>query len=402
MRTPLCWDDSIGHERRSERIVMKKKRIIIFTWCHLGHANYGQVLQSYALSKACEHLGFDVEVLRYRKPYEKERIDLIPDEEKEYDEYEKELFLSSFKDASVILYDIFEEFVKQNIKRTKHCHNQQQVIEACKKADIIVVGSDQLWNPALFDEIYTPDYFDDNKRIITYATSGISCDKGIYKRIIEKIAYRTRDFEAVSVREKIGQEILAKYSHKKIDVVVDPTLLLSRKDWDNIASKRLIKEEYILCFCYSGFQPHKHLIKELRKNYTEIDKICLVSVDGAFDNPNLLDGMFIYSYAGIEDFLSLIKYASIVCTDSFHGFVFSLIYQKQVYLLSLSYTAEDFISSERIKCLSTILGVGSRWLRNKKDLRMIKPMDYDMINKKMKKGIQDSKDYLIDALRYTD
>ncbi len=308
------------------------------------------------------------------------------------------MFLNQFEDASEQYYDIFEEFIDKNIIRTGHCHNQQQIIDVCKSADIIIVGSDQLWNPALFDEIYVPDFLGKDKRLISYATSGISNEEGKYKAIIKKIAEKLCDFEAISVREQISQDILSKYTNKKIEVVVDPTMLLSENEWDNVASRRLIDEEYILCFFYGGFQPHKHLIKELKKKYKEIKKICLVQIDGAFDNPNLLENMFIYKHASPSDFISLIKYASVICTDSFHAYVFSLKYQKTVYNMPLAYTPEDFISSERIENLSNVLGIQTRWLRNKKDLKAIKEIDYEKISIHIKRAIEYSKKYLSNAL----
>ena len=381
---------------------MNDKKIIIFTWCHYGHANFGQILQCYALEHVCEDLGFDVQVLRYRKLYENESIDNIPDDKTEYDKYEKNLFLSQFVDASEEYYDIFEDFIEKNIRRTRHCHNQQQILGICNNMDIIIVGSDQLWNPALFDEVYLPDYLGKDKRLISYATSGISSEKGKYKTIIKKIADSLRAFKYVSVREQISREILSKYIDRKISVVVDPTLLLTNREWDCIASPRLIDEEYFLCFCYGGFQPHKHLIKELKKKYMNIEKICLVQIDGVCDNPNLMDNMIVYKNASPCDFLSLIKYSSVVCTDSFHAYAFSLIYQKDVYLLSLAYTPEDFISSERINNISNILGIESRWLRSKKDLKKIKQINYEDINIKLQKEIEYSKTYLVNALPKVD
>ncbi len=376
----------------------KRKEVIIFTWCHDEYANYGQVLQCYALYKQCLDWGFDVKVLRYRKLKNQENIEQIPTDIPNHDAYERELFLNEYKGSSAVLYDTFEQFINKYINTTNRCHNQDQVIEECKHADIILVGSDQVWNPSFYDPIYVPDYLGEECCLISYATSGITNEKGSRKNIIKEIAHKLKVFKAVSVRETISSELLAKYYMPKVEVVLDPTLLLSTEEWDDISSERLIKEDYMLCFCYDNFQPHKHLIKALYNMHEEIDKILLVQVDGVFERPNLLENMCIYENASPSDFISLIKHASVVCTDSFHGFAFSLKYQRQVYLLPHSNISEECISSERMKSLSNTLNLGSRWLRNKSDLKTIKQIDYGITNERLKKAIQDSKDYLITAL----
>jgi len=372
---------------------MDNKKVVILTWCFdFGWANYGQVLQCYALYKACKEYSVNVEVLKYRPLEKNESSDLLQMDDLARESYESKRKESMRLIENAKIYSLFDQFIRENIKRTRQCYTYEEVKGVCSDADIILIGSDQLWNPKSFNDVYCPDFVKENQRIVSYGTGGISDTSGKDEEVLKKIAKRLEAFDAVSVRERISAEILKKYSKKKVDVVLDPTFLIPIEEWDRIAAPRLIKERYMLCFCYGEFQPQKHIVKQLIKENPDIEKIVVTKVDHFFESFNLLDKMQVFEGAGISEIISLVKHASIVCTDSFHGFVFSIIYRKQFYLLYRAYIAKEFASPERINDVCHYFGLGNRWIRNINDLKKVDGLEYSSDQRNIM--IQKSKNYL--------
>ena len=118
------------------------------------------------------------------------------------------------------------------------------------------------------------------------------------------------------MREKSGVDILQKYTEKNITDVLDPTFLLDAKEWDKVADKRLIKEPYIFCYALRGIRPYKMILKKISE-YQGNKKI--VFIEPSLSPNKCSDKFEKISDAGPSKFLSLIKYADMVCTDSFHG-----------------------------------------------------------------------------------
>ncbi len=374
------------------------KKIVLFTMCNeTGPANYGQVLQCYALYKVCLDAGFEVRVLRHRTLELFESVDSFPPKGERRNNFEDFYRRIHMNEYSKRINTLFEGFIHNNIERTNMCYSVDEVKEECSSADIILIGSDQLWYPEGLEEVYCPDFFDSDTKIVTYATSGIVNDEGYNKRVIRRIAKSIEKYYAVSVRERVMADVLEKYTNKKIDVVIDPTFLLRKEDWDIICGRRKIKERYVLCFCYGGVQPHMHCIKKLIKEKTTCKKIVVIKVDRYEDEMFHTPDVVLYEDVGPIEWISLIKYADVVLTDSFHGFAFSLIYQKEVYLLYRAYGTEGDSNVYRMRQICDAFCVGNRWLRNKKDFNKIDDLDYGTISMKRLEALEHCKSLLIDS-----
>lgn len=222
--------------------------------------------------------------------------------------------------------DVSKHYVKKgireyNIKKFTDGHISIKYDYAIKDTlnsqyDYFIVGSDQVWNPFFWGNIdnYSKAYFlqfaDNDKRIAYSASFGISelsrKHKKLFKKGLDGISH-------ISVREEVGARIVKELTGRDVPVLVDPTLLLSQKEWQQIsfAPEWYDGEKYILTY-FLGKVPM--VLQKLANEY-------------GYKIYNLMDKEDLNLYTSrVEEFLWLIEHAQLVCTDSFHACVFSIIF----------------------------------------------------------------------------
>ena len=337
-----------------------KLRIVTF---HRAY-NYGAVLQCYALAETINSLGADCEVLDY-----------WPDVFREV-YYMKIKYTGVRSTVRAILnkaniYPMlnkrnnnFGKFIKEKIPITKLKYGSLSEIK-CMSSDIdaYLTGSDQVWHNkwAEFDPVYFLDFPDANtKKKYSYAASfGMnevpSELRSEYKRRLEK-------FEKISVRENSGVKIVEDLINKKSECNCDPTLLLTKEYW-----RRLVKEyndePYILVYYTSRSKLLQDSAEKLSKK-TGYKVICLPCtmdtnvLSGKYDSSR---GFEVAASAGPNEFLSLIANAKYVLTNTFHGTVFSIIFERKFMTqMILSNQSKNMRVSELLEKL----GIEGRELEN--------------------------------------
>lgn len=355
--------------------------------------NYGSVLQAYALQKYLyEKLHINTEL-----------IDFIPDGQKElYQLYApirnpKNVIGNILKMGIAKKYmerrQGFRKFIDENLA-VYSVEGGQSVLENLEsKYDAIITGSDQIWNPFCRDFSYI--YFLENihgLKKIAYAPSGIGENIPDVARIKKCLL----EYDFISVREDIGKEIIEnQMGISGVKVCVDPTLLLDREDYEKICAPRRYAGEYI--FLYSVYHDDR-LLTAIKKISKKIHLPIITMISRANSYKVLFNGMKIADYEAPEDFLSYIKYAKYVFTNSFHGTVFSIIFGKEFYYLG------NCGDDPRIR---QILGYTNLWnnivdysvLEKQMDNfgKNIKKRDYSKIIMQLRKP---SEDYLKEALAY--
>lgn len=354
----------------------------ILTWCYHDTANFGQILQCYALQTVCEKYGLEVTVIKYRHPDENELLDEIPAKGKERRNYELAWRNEHLENQSCSQAKRFLSFIEEKIHLSDQCYSIEDVQEETADKDYLIVGSDQLWNPIWFDEIFLLGFAKAGQRCFSYATGGITTDEGTCCGIIKQIAAGIAHFSGVSVREPISAEILGKYTGKRIVDVLDPTLMLDTAEWDSVCGERLIEGDYILCFCIGLIQPQKHLLREIARKHG-VEHVVYIRMN--FSNERLNDNEFFKGMdaVGPKEFISLIKNAMAVCTDSFHGCTFSILYGRDFYLLSRAYCDENVASRIRTDNLLEKFEIGNRYVTARKDLLDMERIDYEKVRKNL-------------------
>ena len=184
--------------------------------------------------------------------------------------------------------------------------------------DYFITGSDQVWNPTFgrLREVDLLEFTEPKKRISYAASFGIS---SLPEQYNEKLKNALKDYKAISVREDAGKKIIENVvGRKDVQVLIDPTMLLTAAEWDKVAKKpeQLKTDRYILNYFLGE-------LSEKRKE--EIDRI---AKENDCEVINILDKNSPFYCTGPSEFLYLEKHAFLVCTDSFHSSVFAILYNR--------------------------------------------------------------------------
>lgn len=329
--------------------------------------NYGGTLQAYALNKVLSLYG------------ECECIDFTNSN------VSKKGFKAFFQK---ILYlkrkHSFDRFIKKYIKTSKV---YDSLDELGKDYDYYVCGSDQIWNPEMMGGICSDFYFlnfgtNSIKRVAYAASIGKESVEPKYLPYFKKVISK---FNAVSLREETCQKQLQQLTNTRVEVTIDPTLLLSKEEWENVCADVKKLPPYLLVYDLSASKEFTNAVNELSA------KLNLPVVH--FRSKKLYNNELKRCFgSGPAEFLSLIKNAEFVFCSSFHGTVFSIIFEKNFYVWNSGKT------SSRMKNLLATLGIENRLLYSPQfDIQ--DKVDYGEIKKKLDFLKENSMEYLLKNLK---
>ncbi len=352
--------------------ISKGAKAGILTWCdNHGPANYGQILQCYAMQYLVKEKGYDPLVVQYRK---KDQRDLLkhhfsnrtPIGRRLNESYERYYNIRVVEKEETPRVRRFKEFIESYIPLSAPCYTKEMVEEMTADCELLICGSDQIWNPIWFDPVWFLDFGTTKQKRIACAPSGIFYETSEYAKCYQKMAPLIERLDEVSIREKAGADILRKYVKKEITVRSDPTLFLGPLQWDQVSDQRLIEEDYIFCYILGRISPYQLILRELKRKYKVGKVVCIPSNKIKERGYREFEK---YESAGPAQFLSLIKHASAVCTDSFHGTALSIQYGVPFYnVLRVHKGTEAFGGRERIDNLLEGMGMEKRWIRNVREI----------------------------------
>ncbi len=343
---------------------MKKIATITFHWA----TNYGAVLQSYALQKVVGDLGYDTEIINY-----------VP------------LRVNMLQKISKILSRDFAFFAKEReIKKfrkrelkvsKKRFHTNRMLFKSVNNYSAFVAGSDQIWNPsftATAEGKPTLSYFlnftRDVKRISYAASFGATELDDDIKHLIKP---ELDKFSAISVREKTGQIIL---NTMGIDaaVVLDPTLLLQKIDYEKLCDKsKSIEQNKVFCYALPNGKSEIDSINEfVCKRFNET--VCQVNS------------------MGIYEWLNGIRNSKFVVTNSFHGTVFAILFHKPF----ISVQIKGSGMNDRLFTLLSELGLEERFCEDLSgcQIQIDREIDWESVDMKIQKLRRYSLDFLSGVL----
>jgi len=339
--------------------------------------NYGGVLQVFALQIVLEKMGHQVEVMRWKQA-----------EFKGFPLYKapfvyakrllngKEIFREYREQReNKIVYQNLQESVNHLIHYTKRTiDNRKSLIDYCNKArfDVLIVGSDQVWRKSYGDtsffnkflpqksfpnlKTFYLDFVEDlntRPRCISYAAS-FGVDYAEYNRKeIETLGSFLRVFDMVSVREESGISLIRDVYKWRDDVqqVLDPTLLLTKEDYIrllNIPSTRT--EPYLFYYVLDDSEQKEELLSNLSSQLSLPVKSII-----PYSNEGIVEDRVLPS---VEDWIASFANANFVLTDSFHGMVFSILFNKPFYVIGNSKRGMS-----RFKSLLSLFNLEDRLIR---------------------------------------
>ncbi len=339
-------------------------------------ANYGSALTNYALNRVLTDMGKTVLMLEWPV--------LTGDVPKNKPDNKTRRFVKHFYEQS--LNYRLDDYGRFNY----HC-------------DTFVVGSDQLWNWWSNRDVgsyhFFLDFADDKHKKIAYSTS-FGHDSAYYPEDMKlKVAYLLSRFDAVSVRESGGVTVCKRDFGLDAIQTSDPVFLCSEQAYDEAIalSKVVIKEPYVLGYILN---PTPEKIESVRHVAKQMNLPYKIILDGQDDfeklkaeanDPNVVENV------EIADWLKYFKNASYVVTDSFHGFCYSVIFQR-----NLTVIPNKLRGLSRFESLCQTTGLTNRMVYSLEELKEKKPwtepVDYEAVSQRMRPQIEFSRQWLKNAL----
>lgn len=366
-------------------------------------SNDGGVLQCYALQTFLEKQGHQVQVIDYRPSYHAVRYTAV----KNPFAYTR-WYWRRFRNSGVVtrtiragksfarcLYlntrqderrnaQVFDQFIRDNLHLTEQYKSLEQLRKCPPQADAYVVGSDQLWNPDLLDFEFDPAYFlDFGDSAIPHVSYAVSTGKQLNAKELFQLGRLCGRLSAVSIREY--NEELIQAVGRDIHVCIDPTLLLSAEDYASVEGAQTETEPYIFVY---GFEDTDEIHQAVEK---AVEKYHCRVVNGCPHRIRLQGDTVDVRALAPDSFLTLVKNACCVVTNSFHGTAFSIIYQKDFI------TVPHKTRGGRMTELLTKLGLRSR-LWGDRTFSLDGTPDYDAVGRQLERQRQHSAEYLMAAI----
>ena len=348
--------------------------------------NYGACLQAFALKGFLENKGYEVDIIDYRSNY----IEGI---------YNNPLLKGTrikTKIKNIITWSAqkkrnqkFKEFVRTYLKCSEEnsLYTKDQLKEAEKKYDKIIVGSDQVWNTLCTgnDTVYYLDFIEDNSKKFSYAASFGIVNNEYYE--LENLKKLLKEFNKISVREKKGADILEKMTGIKAPICLDPTFLMSRKDWINKIDK-INRKNYVLVYSLSMPKSIVDYAEKLAKQ-KNMDVIYF-TLNNLFSikEKRVING-------SPMEFLSYFENADYVITNSFHGTAFSLIFNKNFTIFKNANKNHD---NSRLENILSLVNLENRMINEGEEKFFEEEINYKIVNDILNKKVDESKKYIDEIL----
>ena len=362
-------------------------RIGILTF-HYAH-NYGAVLQAFALKTYIASLGYDVKIINYRNntiasKYTEKMKSGIPLKSLYHPNLLKReirFFLNKKYAKSEWIKQCrnFEQFIEKHLSDSDIL-NDSSVLD--QKFDLLIVGSDQVWTSQLtggLDKFYLLDFpFHGHK--VSYGAS-IACghipeqESVFFQRCL-------KDFRYISTREKtLAQSINEKFSYQ-VEVVLDPTLLLNRDGYISLAQDSCLKSK-TKPYVFAYFVVEDSNLHKIARKFA--DKYACDLVELHYYAEKGFDKSYQHADYGPAEFLDAVLHADFIFTNSFHGTVFSIIFEKQFFSI--------YTKNARIQNLLDSLDISDRHISTD-IINANNKIDYKLVSLKLDELRKESKNYL--------
>lgn len=348
------------------------KKIAILTFHYPSNMNFGASLQSYAVSEMVKKINKNVQLINYIK---------------------RKLMIKEY-----ILFNIsgqnFIEYCNNFLKITKKYKTTQELKDLNNKFDTFIVGSDQVWR-AKYTQPNTSKYYfdfvDDSKTKIAYAASfGVDSWEGD-KELTKNIKPLAQKFDYISVREESGIKICKEIFDVDAVCVLDPTLMIDKEDYqpilDDWRDESHKKKKYIAHMLLDD-------TRELREESEKIGNYLKSNINHIKGKDIKIFGKTITFYNKVSQWLTYLKDAELVITDSFHCTVFSLIFNKKFVVV-----ANPERGTARLENLLGIVGLKERFFTDIKDVLKSGVLDKDIDYVEVEKKLNIHREYSMNFLK---
>ena len=372
------------------------KTIGIITYHH--YYNYGTMLQALALQEKVEQLGYQAELIDFKQDNSLSRYEMLKLRIKRMPEYIKERkkyrALADSREKIKEKNELFEQFYKTYLHVGKKKYTTtQQLMENPPVYDGYVVGSDQTWNPFVANspEAFFLPFVENKSKKGSYGPS--LAVKSLSDEKEKEYRKKLSNFSFLSCREQDGAQLLSRITQKEVKCVLDPTLLLSAKEWGKYCEFEIPKEPYILVYFLGEKSEHRRAVEKIQK----LTNWKIISLPAAYLEMENNDYKKVWG--GPKEFLSLIRGAALICTDSFHGTMFSINFQRNFFSFCKSSDSEESSENSRLYSALNIFGLSNRIIHNMDNLTAEDiSIDYKNVIPILEEQRRDSIEYLENML----
>lgn len=384
----------------------------------LGNAqeNYGQIMQAYALQEFLRQKGYDPFLINYHRKF------TLADE-KGLRKIAKAIYLFSnnifAKNKNVEnnksntdntpedqRKSDFKKFYVENFKFSEKAYSTfKEIKQTPPEADVLIAGSDQIWNWAGrygYDKIYFLQFGGKNTTRITYAAGMSKIEHS--KRVKKELKEYLKKLDFVSLREPTGKSLLEESGCKKVNVVLDPTLLLEKEHYLSISdSKSPSNKKFVLGY-FINFENQEDIYWSTIQDYlskTDVD-FNYVSSEGYYNSFKELGG-YKNQYYSVKQWLAAYNDTSFVLTSSYHGLLFSIIMNKPFLFFFIEGSKHAYGKNRALHILDE-LGLTNRIYNPKSSQSFAQqleaPIDWKSVNNKLDILRKNSVDFLINSIEY--
>ncbi len=382
--------------------------------------NHGGVLLAYALQEKIRQLGYEPFLIEYdptpvpsrvahfTKTWLR-RIRLLPSYLLKIGSFFRRLALAGLAMPARHMHKssgkravAFASFRSRFIRTTSQSwRTEESLVKAPPRFDAYVCGSDQIWNPYMcrpnhspgFDGAYFLDFAPKEQRVSYAPSVSVPEIPESHKASFSRLASGVR---FLSCREEAGAKLIEEAVGRPVKVVVDPALLLTSSDW-HLVAKKPAEARYIICYFLGEGRHYREFALSLSRRLGLVLKV--ISADPA--DADQLEGEYCQDI-GPDEFLGLIESAECVCTDSFHGTLFSIIFERPFFVFERPGSSGSKSMSSRIHSILSRLDLMDRFISEDCTADSVSAkVDFSLARRRLAVLRNDSIVYLRDSLAAT-
>lgn len=357
------------------------------------HENYGGMLQAYATVSMLESRGIQYELVQYEKKrtlvgIAKSMPRLLNGvlRNDKYEAFLKKQGLKKhpeFAKNDAIRMKAFKKFKNEHFTKLSPVFKGYEALcNGANRYSAVVTGSDQLWSPAgLPTNYYNLQFVPNNIRKISYASSFGVKEIPWYQK--KRTAAFLNRMEFISMRENRGSEIVKELTGRDVPVILDPVFMFDKEDWEKlIPQNKELDEPYIFAYFLGDTAEYRFAVKKAAKELG-CKFVALRHLDQYVPEDEDFGDIALYD-VGPDRFLNLLRGATYICTDSFHGSCFSIIHKKAFVTFNRYSNQSKHSKNSRIDTLCSNLGLEDRRYDASLTLtsQLRKMIDYESVAKK--------------------
>lgn len=370
------------------------------TW-HNG-PNAGTFFQLYGLYQELKTRGHDVKVIKYKsKPqdflpkggfyYISQFLSLIRKKIKDYKDTTQSVSVIKKWEAEIAKRSEKVDSMYKLLDFTNEVSSDAEMKKLNDEFDMFIVGSDQVWNATMLNRRYFLDYVEEGKIKAAFGPSVgtgkiLACQRKMYQKYVSR-------FDYIGVRENLLAETLNGLIDQKVEHVIDPSMLITKEEYRNFAylPEKYKGVRYLLLY----FTLENGFMLNEAKDYAKRNNLKIVCM-AMHHWDYMLKDIDIYAEADPREFLGLIMNASAVFTSSFHCTIFSILFNRNLFVFERQVLNDSSDTSLRYKEQLSIYGMEHRLIKygNKLKVKNFAPIDYQYANTVHKARVERAKRFL--------